>query len=54
MEHIGAGLAALLTANRRHLSLVDCVSFEVMRRRNLTHALALDGDFSTQGFITIP
>ena len=50
----GAGLAALLTANRRHLSLVDCVSFEVMRRRDLTHALALDSDFSTQGFITLP
>jgi len=50
----GAGLAALLTANRRHLSLVDCVSFEVMRRRDLTHALALDGDFSTQGFTVMP
>lgn len=28
-----AGMSALLTANRRSLSLTDCVSFEVMRRR---------------------
>lgn len=47
-------LAALLTANRRDLSLVDCVSFEIMRRRDLTRALTLDEDFSTQGFTAIP
>ena len=28
-------LASLLTANRRELSLVDCVSFEIMRRRDI-------------------
>ncbi len=50
----GAGLAALLTTNRRDLSLVDCVSFEVMRRRDITRALALDPDFKSQGFSVAP
>lgn len=50
----GAALSALLTANRRDLSLVDCVSFETMRRRDITRAFALDTDFSTQGFTTLP
>lgn len=50
----GAALASLLTANRRDLSLVDCVSFEIMRRRDVTHAFALDTDFSKQGFTLVP
>lgn len=50
----GAGLAAMLTANRKELSLVDCVSFEVMRRRDVTQALALDADFADQGFTVVP
>jgi predicted nucleic acid-binding protein len=50
----GAGLAALLTANRRQLSLVDCMSFEVMRRRGLARAFALDADFVEQGFDVVP
>jgi len=45
-----AGLAALLTAGRRQLSLVDCVSFELMRRLGLTTAFAFDHDFADQGF----
>lgn len=49
-----AALAALLAANRRRLSLVDCTSFELMRRHGLTDALALDDDFSRQGFRLIP
>jgi predicted nucleic acid-binding protein len=49
-----AALAALLTANRRELSLVDCVSFEVMRRRDVTRAFAIDTDFSKQGFTVVP
>jgi predicted nucleic acid-binding protein len=47
-------VAALLTANRRELSLVDCVSFEVMRRRDITSAFAIDTDFSKQGFTVVP
>jgi predicted nucleic acid-binding protein len=45
-----AGVAALLTAGRRQLSLVDCVSFELMRRLGLTTAFAFDQDFADQGF----
>ena len=50
----GAGLASLLTANRRELSLVDCVSFEIMRRRDIAKAFALDADFTKQGFSVAP
>jgi predicted nucleic acid-binding protein len=50
----GAGLASLLTANRRELSLVDCVSFEIMRRRDISRAFTLDADFAKQGFNVAP
>lgn len=40
-----AALGALLAANRRHLSLVDCASFDVMRHRHLQHAFAFDRHF---------
>jgi uncharacterized protein len=49
-----AAVAALLTAGRRTLSLVDCTSFLVMRRRGVRLAFALDADFEAQGFETIP
>jgi uncharacterized protein len=42
--------AALLTAGRRELSLVDCVSFACMRQRGLTRAFHLDRHFREQGF----
>lgn len=45
-----AGVAALLTADRRRLSLVDCISFIVMRRLNLNVAFAFDRHFEEQGF----
>lgn len=45
-----AAASAHLAALRRRSSLVDHVSFELMRRRGLTVALALDGDFETAGF----
>jgi predicted nucleic acid-binding protein len=45
-----AGVSALLTAGRRQLSLVDCVSFELMRRLGLTTAFAFDQDFVDQDF----
>lgn len=50
----GAALASLLTANRRELSLVDCASFEIMRRRDISKAFALDADFAKQGFSVAP
>lgn len=45
-----AGMTALLTANRRRLSLVDCVTFAAMRQTGLNTAFAFDVHFSEQGF----
>jgi predicted nucleic acid-binding protein len=44
------GAAALLTAGRRELSLVDCVGFTCMRRQGLTRAFHFDRHFRDQGF----
>ena len=49
-----AAVASLFTGARRHLSLVDCTSFELMRRLGLTDVLALDTDFARQGFNLLP
>jgi len=49
-----SGVAALLAAGRRDLSLVDCVSFELMRVEQVDVALTFDGDFAAAGFQTIP
>ena len=49
-----AAVASLFIAGRRKLSLVDCTSFELMRRHGLAEALALDDDFSRQGFRRLP
>lgn len=46
----GAATTALLTANRRRLSLVDCVSFETMRRHGIQRVFAFDRHFAEQGF----
>ena len=53
-EHHAAAVAALLTAARPQLSLVDCTSFEVMRRLGIRTAFALDGHFADQGFECLP
>lgn len=45
-----AATAALLTAGRRDLSLVDCTSFACMRRQGLTRAFHFDRHFRDQGF----
>ena len=49
-----AGIAALLTANRRQLSLVDCISFEMMRRLGIKTAFTHDRHFAEQGFECLP
>jgi len=51
--HEAAVGAHLLTA-RRALSLVDCVSFEVMRRAGLRSAFAFDPHFSEFGYEPLP
>lgn len=48
-----AAASALLAASRKHLSLVDCSSFEVMRRAGIRKAFTLDRHFKEQGFETI-
>jgi uncharacterized protein len=45
-----AAVSALLTADRRRLSLVDCCSFQVMRRLGVRRALAFDQHFAEHGF----
>ena len=46
----GAATSAFLAAARRRTSLVDWVSFEVMRRGGIRRAFAYDRDFATEGF----
>ncbi|MGD8538370.1 MAG: PIN domain-containing protein [Candidatus Aminicenantes bacterium] len=45
-----AAVSALLVADRRTLSLVDCVSFEIMRRTGVHRAFAFDRHFRDYGF----
>jgi len=53
-EQHDAAFAALLAANRRDLSLVDCVSFAVMRETGIDTAFAFDRHFGEQGFRVLP
>jgi predicted nucleic acid-binding protein len=48
------GMSALLAANRRNLSLVDCTSFEIMRQAGLDVVFTFDSHFREQGFKVIP
>ena len=45
-----SGVAAVLAAGRRGLSLVDCVSFQTMRQHGLRTAFCFDAHFREQGF----
>ena len=47
-------MGALLAANRRALSLVDCTSFEIMRQFGMDTAFTFDPHFREQGFSTVP
>jgi predicted nucleic acid-binding protein len=49
-----AAVGAHLLAARRALSLVDCVSFEVMRRAGLRSAFAFDPHFAQFGYELLP
>jgi len=48
------GMSALLVANRRNLSLVDCISFETMHQIGLDTAFTFDDHFGEQGFKVVP
>lgn len=50
--HVSAVTALL--AGRGRASLVDWVSFELMRRRGIDTAFAFDRDFRLRGFRVIP
>jgi predicted nucleic acid-binding protein len=49
-----AAVAALLITGKRSLSLVDCASFETMRKLGITVVFAFDPHFREQGFTCIP
>ncbi len=49
-----AGISAFLTAYKKGLSLVDCVSFEIMRKLSIKTAFTFDRHFREQGFQCIP
>ncbi len=49
-----AAVNALMAAKVRRVSLVDWVSFEVMRSRGIAQAFAFDDDFRRHGFTTVP
>lgn len=53
-EQHRAGMEAVLAAARKQLSLVDCMSFQVMRRRGLSTAFCFDSHFREQGFMMSP
>jgi len=48
------GLSALLAADRRDLSLVDCTSFEIIRQTGQDEIFTFDPHFRQQGFKVIP
>ncbi len=49
-----AGVEAVLAAGKRKLSLVDCVSFQVMRQLGVQAVFCFDEHFVEQGFEVIP
>ena len=48
-DHLQA-ISLLEERHRRHLSLVDCMSFVVMTERDTPRYLAFDDDFAREGF----
>jgi len=53
-ETHSSALEHVLSANRRNLSLVDCSSFETMRRLDIQTVFTFDPHFREQGFNVIP
>lgn len=48
------GITSVLVANRRELSLVDCISFDVMRCLGIKAVFTFDKHFKEQGFGCVP
>jgi predicted nucleic acid-binding protein len=49
-----AAAGIMLTAKKKKLSLVDCASFETMRRLGIKTSFTLDRHFKEQGFKCLP
>ena len=49
-----AAAEAVLSAGRKKLSLVDCVSFQTMRELGVRFAFCFDKHFRERGFETVP
>ncbi len=49
-----AGVEAVLAASRKKLSLVDCISFQTMRRHGVETVFCFDAHFGEQGFSMEP
>lgn len=49
-----AATSAMLAAGRKQLSMVDCSSFEVMRKAGIRRAFTLDRHFREFGFECMP
>ena len=49
-----SGASVLLAVSRRKLSLVDCISFEIMRNSGIKIIFTFDSHFEEQGFHCIP
>lgn len=49
-----AAMAAFLARASKRTSLVDFVSFEIMRRHGIRTAFAFDDDFRRAGFALVP
>lgn len=49
-----AAVEAVLAAGRKRLSLVDCVSFQLMREHGVRTAFCFDKHFGEQGFESLP
>ena len=50
-EWHGRAMQRLLAQDKRGLSLVDCVSFEIMEAREIKEAFTFDRHFEENGFI---
>ena len=44
----------IIALSRRKLSLVDCISFEIMRNSGIKTIFTFDSHFAEQGFHCIP